>query len=441
MEEDKVSEKDFVHEQIKEVPFNRRKVLIRIGLSAVCGLTFALSAVFVLILCAPILQPLWKGQSGDSGGKQENADFVSDITETGDSKETEQQEVRADSTENMTDGSFAQADEDESQKSRLLKRYQRLQNELYSIGGQAQNFMVTITSVTSSTDWFNSFGETQGQGAGVVYQKKGGEYRILTNWEGIADVGRIRVTFCDGTAAEASLKGFDAGTGLAVLAVDASQMDAVAKQAIELAQFGDTDKVANGAVVIALGSILGTGCSILPGTVISTDNEISLADRNYGIFTTDIAVRNHGSGVLIDDEGKVIGFMLQEKFVPSGQNTLAAISISSMQPVMECLSKGKQIPYLGLCISTVTDELVEKYHLPKGVYIKSVEVDSPAMEGGLQCGDVITAFNGNSVMTAEEYQDAVLALQTGENCSVTVKRQNGADYAEITCEVQVSVLK
>lgn len=435
MEEDKVSKKDFVREKIKDIPLNRRQALIRIGLSALSGVVFALAALLVLVLCGPMLQPILRGQDEDSGSELQNV-VLSETTEIEELKSTEtEQQVGS------VDDDTEQIVETEKEEVSALENYQKLQNELYAIGEQANRSIVTITSVTSDKDWFNNSYETEGQGSGVIYQKKSGEYRILTEREGIADADRISVTFVNGATVEASLKMYDGSTGLAVLAVDASRMDASTKLAVTVAAFGDADKVESGAITIALGSPLGTSCSILTGSITSTGNEISLADSNYEIITTDMVSGYHGSGILINVEGEVIGFVMQEDLVSSLQNTLTAVSISSLQPVIERLSKGKKIPYLGLCISTVTDEIVRKYDLPKGVYIKSVQVGSPAMEGGLQSGDVITAVNETPTMTAEEYRDAVLSLKPEGICTVTVKRQNGTDYKEITFEIQTSVLE
>ena len=63
-------------------------------------------------------------------------------------------------------------------------------------------------------------------------------------------------------------------------------------------------------------------------------------------------------------------------------------------PVIDLLFADKEVPYFGVHISTVTQHIAQKYDIPKGVYIKKVEIDSPAMDAGLQSGDVIRCRPG-----------------------------------------------
>ena len=61
------------------------------------------------------------------------------------------------------------------------------------------------------------------------------------------------------------------------------------------------------------------------------------------------------------------------------ENTLTAISVSQLKDIIEKLSNGQDIPYLGLKLTSVTSDIEKEYDIPKGVYIKSVGIDSPAM--------------------------------------------------------------
>ena len=79
--------------------------------------------------------------------------------------------------------------------------------------------------------------------------------------------------------------------------------------------------------------------------------------------------------------------------------------------------------------------------IPTGVYIKEVVMDSPAMEAGLQSGDVITAVNGEAVSTVSAYNKRILALEPGEKYTVTVKRQGSNGYSKITCKVKIGILE
>ena len=74
-------------------------------------------------------------------------------------------------------------------------------------------------------------------------------------------------------------------------------------------------------------------------------------------------------------------------------------------------------------------------------YIKEVKMDSPALAAGLQSGDVITEMDGEAVYTVDSYESKLLALKPGDEVEIVVQRQGAEKYEEITCTVQVGVLK
>ena len=210
---------------------------------------------------------------------------------------------------------------------------------------------------------------------------------------------------------------------------------------VAVASLGNSYVVKQGTAVLAIGSPLGANYSILCGTITSSNNEVSTIDRNYTIFTTDIVGSENGSGVLINLSGEIVGLVLQDYSSQSDRNTITALSVSELKQVIEDLFNGRDVPYVGLRLSTVTDEIAKEYNIPKGVYIKSVELDSPAMAAGLQEADVILMVNGEEVKTVEQYNQKIYALNPEDAALITVKRQNGEEYVDLECIVTVGVLK
>ena len=92
-------------------------------------------------------------------------------------------------------------------------------------------------------------------------------------------------------------------------------------------------------------------------------------------------------------------------------------------------------------LKTVTDDISEDYDIPKGVFIREVAMDSPAMKAGLQSGDVITHINGEEVSTDAMFSDKLSLLIPGTTCEITVQRQNGNEYYEVKCTVTIEVLQ
>lgn len=73
--------------------------------------------------------------------------------------------------------------------------------------------------------------------------------------------------------------------------------------------------------------------------------------------------------------GEVVGIVMQD-YSSGDENTLTAISVSQLKDIIEKLSNGQDIPYLGLKLTSVTSDIEKEYDIPKGVYIKSVGIDS-----------------------------------------------------------------
>lgn len=421
MEDQKHQKNEFIREQIKNKPVNRKKAAAKVGICAICGVVFALAAAVVFVLAEPAVRKILCPQ------EEENPDSVNTyIADTESVTESEQSDPDVTS---------------QPQESLSIADYQNLQNQLYAIGSQANHSIVTVTSVVSNTDWFHNSYESEGQGSGVIIQENASEVLILTEQKVITDPSRITVTFIDDTTAGAVMKKYDGNTGIAVLSVARSDISDSTLDTISIAEFGNSNGVTKGSIVIALGSPLGTNYSILTGNVTSTDNEISTIDHNYSIFTTDIVASKSSSGILINVSGQIVGMVMQDYSNSSEENTLIAVSSTELKSMIDMLAEGKDIPYLGMTVTTVTEKIEKEYDIPEGVYIKEAMMDSPAMSAGLQSGDVITKINGEKVASDTAYSSQVMKLTPGDTIPVVVQRQGADGYSEITCEVEVGVLE
>ncbi|MST74115.1 PDZ domain-containing protein [Roseburia sp. MUC/MUC-530-WT-4D] len=421
MEDQKQQKNEFIREQIKNKPVNRKKAAAKVGICAICGVVFALAAAVTFVLAEPAIRKILCPQ------EEENPDSVNTyIADTESVTESEQSDPDVTS---------------QAQESLSIADYQILQNQLYAIGSQGNYSIVTVTSVVSNTDWFHNSYESEGQGSGVIIQENASEVLILTEQKVITDPSRITVTFIDDTTAGAVMKKYDGNTGIAVLSVAKSDISDSTLDTISIAEFGNSNGVTKGSIVIALGSPLGTNYSILTGNVTSTDNEISTIDHNYSIFTTDIVASKSSSGILINVSGQIVGMVMQDYSNSSEENTLIAVSSTELKSMIDMLAEGKDIPYLGMTVTTVTEKIEKEYDIPEGVYIKEAMMDSPAMAAGLQSGDVITKINGEKVASDTAYSSQVMKLTPGDTIPVVVQRQSADGYSEITCKVEVGVLE
>lgn len=409
---------EFIREKIKEKPISKKKVLTKIGTAALCGFVFALVVLVMMLLFMPMISNSTHLETEDTEQETEG------VTETEETQNTEQTVIIP------PDLSLSISD------------YQTLQDELYEIGNRVNASIVTVTNVsTEEEDWAENPFETGGQSSGLIVSEDANYLYILTEKKVIADSGHIRVSFVDNTGASATLLKYDGNTGLAVLTVEKRQLGIATKNKISVASLGSSYEMKNGSIVIALGSPLGTNYSILTGNITSVQNEIATSDKNYSVFTTDIVASENASGVLVNTRGEVVGIVMQSFSGSQDISTLTAVVVDELKSMIDILCNGKDVPYMGIYISTVTKDISKDYDIPMGIYIKKVETDSPAMDAGLQSGDIIININGDSVTTDAVLSDKLSQLIPGTSCEIVVKRQNGDAYYNVTCVVEIGVLE
>ena len=418
----------FIKEKIKDKPINKKRLLIRMGYNLLCAVIFGAVACFVFVFLRPYLEE-WFCPPEESTISIPRDDVPEEEEDAENLQEEEEPEPEP---ENQT---VVVREELE------IEDYQALQNKLYAIGKQANKSVVTVTGVTSGIDWFNTPYENENPAAGIIIVNNGQELLILTEKKVIADAQAISITFADNTMVSAALKKYDGNTGIAVIGVPLTEIPETVMEQVVIASLGNSYMIEQGTTVLAIGSPLGANYSILCGTITSSRNEVSTIDRNYTIFTTDIVGSASGSGVLINLKGEIVGLVLQDYSSSSDRNTITALSISELKQVIEDLSNNRDIPYVGLRLSTVTDDIADEYKIPKGVYVKSVVMDSPAMAAGIQEADVIVKINGEELVNVEQYNQRIYALNPEDVITITVKRQSGEEYVELDCTATAGVLK
>ena len=419
---------EFIKEKRKEVPVNKKKVAMQTGYVAVLALLFGVIASFVIAFLQPKIENMLYPKEDE---------YVSIPTD----EATETEIV----TETQAPVATEVGNEEEPVDMILwqptIEDYQSLQSQLYTIGREANRFVVTVTGVQSDTDWFNNPYENRDEASGIIIANSSHELLILTEKKVIASAQEIYVTFIDDVTVHAAMKQYDGNTGIAILSVALSDLSQDTLNAITIAKLGNSLTVPQGTLAIAVGSPLGMNFSILTGNITSTINSISTIDANYKVFTTDIVASQSGSGALLNVRGEVIGIMMQDYSRQSDANTLTAVSISDLKALIEKLSNGNEVAYLGLGISTVTAEIEKTYDIPKGVYIKEVKMDSPAMNAGLQSGDVITEMDGVTIFDEAAYERRMLQVKPGDKVRIIIKRQSSEGYVSIRCDVEAARLQ
>ena len=414
---------EFIKEKRKDIPVNKKKVVMQTGYVCALALLFGVIASIVIAVLQPKIEELIY---------PEQRPVVS-------IPEDEPTEVSTEDTESAEAGQDKPIEMVVWQPT--IEDYQMLHNQLYAIGQKANRFVVTVTGIQSETDWFNNDYENRDQGSGIIIANNSQELLILTEKKIIVGAQEIYVTFIDDVTVQATMKQYDGNTGIAVLSVSLSDIEDTTVRQISIAPLGNSLTIPQGTLAIAVGSPMGVNFSILTGNITSTTNTISTVDANYNIFTTDIVASENGSGALINVKGEVIGLVMQDYSRQGDENTLTAVSISDLKSLIEKMSNGYEVAYMGLGISTVTSEIEKMYDIPRGVYIKEVKMDSPAMAAGLQSGDVIVEMDGTAIYDEASYEKRMLQVKPGDKVRLIIKRQSNNGYVSIRCDVEASKLK
>ncbi|MCE3004641.1 MAG: trypsin-like peptidase domain-containing protein, partial [Xanthomonadaceae bacterium] len=257
----------------------------------------------------------------------------------------------------------------------------------------------------------------QAAGSGFVVDPAGW---IVTNRHVVADATTITVTLQDGRHFDATVKGEDEKTDLALLKVDVPQpLPAVA--------FGDAESARIGDWVIAIGNPFGLGGTATAGIISARGRDIRSGP--YDDYLQIDAPINQGNsgGPVFDETGRVIG-VNTAIFSPNGGNVGIgfAIPADTVRDVVAQLREHGRVErgWLGVEIQAVTDEIAQGLGLDaaRGALVAAVEPGSPAAAAGLAPGDVVTAFAGVPVAEVRDLTRAVARAADGERASIEVWR-------------------
>lgn len=315
------------------------------------------------------------------------------------------------------------------QKIDNLDVYRQSYIQLQEISAEVSRCLVTVTGVTSNKDWFDNTYENKGQTTGVIVANNNREYLVLTDAKTLETVETINVTFCDNFQVKAEIKMSDPVTGLAVLRIDSREIEKSTLDKIDAAELGGSNYASmTGSPVIAMGSPAGVSGSVIYGVITSSGNILNTVDSRYKLITTDIYGSPDSTGVLVNLQGQIIGIINQSYNDAEMKNMIAALGISELKDTIQRLSNGISQAYVGIHGADVTPEANTNLQVPFGAYVTEIEIDSPAMQAGIQSGDVIVSLNGRTVNNYEEYLEALNNSTPDSTVNVTIMRKSQEEY-------------
>lgn len=444
------NQNDFMIEKIKQRPINRKKLIRRTILTASMAVIFGLIACFTFLILEPVISN-WL--------YPEEEPQVIVFPE--DQREMSPEEMLA---ENLPTESPAPADEPETEgitleqeqiedilsrltldKDSYMELYDGLYHFIYDteeITGQPSisQYIVTIRGITSNLDWFNNVQESDSQASGVIIADNGRAYLVLVDYTPLKNADSLVLELNDGYyQIEATLKGLDPSTNLAVVAVERASLPAEWQETggLAVAPMGSSNsRTLAGSPVIAMGSPMGTSDSIGYG-MITAANTLYTVDRNYKLLLTDIVGSKKANGALFNLKGELIGMIAGSRTNSDMGNVINAYGISELKKVVEKMSNEDKLPYMGISGGDVPLSAYLDLGVPRGAYVKEIDMDSPAMLAGVQRGDIITAVNDNVVTSFSDYSALLMQIEPGQMVNLTVMRQSQAEYKEMNFAIEI----
>ena len=286
---------------------------------------------------------------------------------------------------------------------------------------------VGITVSTTKTNIFGYTSTSAASGSGFVLSENG---YIVTNYHVIEDAVndntvQITVSFQNGQSFTAQLVGGEQSNDVAVLKIDAAELQPVV--------LGDSDRLAVGQSVMVIGNPLGElTYTLTDGIVSALDRLITTSMGTMNMFQTNCVINSGNSGgPVFNSYGEVVGIATAKYGGSSTTGTTVeglgfAVPINDVKTIIQDLIKYGYVtgkPYMGIQMQSVPQD-AQRYGVSAGAYVTGVASGSAAERAGLKEGDIIIAVDDTVVDSSSALSAAVSAYRAGDEAKLTVIRSN-----------------
>ena len=292
-------------------------------------------------------------------------------------------------------------------------------NSTSEIVKKTADSVVEISTESVVTGSFAQQYVQQGAGSGVIISQDG---YILTNNHVINGANSVKVRLRDSTEYDATIIGSDSDNDIALLKVNATGLSP--------ATFGDSNSLAVGDYVVAIGNPLGElGGTVTDGIISALARKVTIEDTQMTLLQTNAQVNpgNSGGG-LFNANGELVGIVNAKQSATEVEGIAFAIPINN---VLDILSDLKEYGYvtgkvdLGIDFTDITsDETAFYYGVNQtGCYVLSVDSGSNAEKAGVTRGDLVTKVNDTDVSSSSDITAALEKAEVGDTVTFTVSRR------------------
>jgi Do/DeqQ family serine protease len=257
-------------------------------------------------------------------------------------------------------------------------------------------------------------------GSGVIIDPAG---LVVTNYHVIEDASEVKVALADKREFDAEVALKDEHSDLAVLRLKASG------ERFPALDFGNSDELQVGDVVLAIGDPFGVGQTVTHGIVSAlARTQVGISDYRFFIQTDAAINPGNSGGALVDLNGRVVGINTAIYSRSGGSQGIGFAIPSNMVRVVVASAKGGSTavkrPWLGAKLQDVTPEIAESLGLkrPSGALVANAAADGPAARAGIKIGDLIVSIDGTAIDDANAFDYRFATKPLGGTTEIGVVR-------------------
>ena len=309
----------------------------------------------------------------------------------------------------------------------------------------ALNGTTTVSSSSSMYGWGQQQYEASTSGTGIIVGKNDTELLIVTNAHVVDNVSNLKCVFVDDQSVSATVKGSKSDQDIAVVAVSLSDIPSDTISKIAIAELADSDTIAVGQQVVAIGNALGEGQSVTNGIISALDRSITVNNVTFsGLIMTNAAINSGNSGgALLNASGKVIAINFAKTSSDGVEGMAYSIPVSNVKELISALMSKQtrqkvdsdNAGYLGIAAIDITSTYASMYGYPQGIMVRTVASGSAAEKAGLSAYDIIVGFDDQSISTMSGLQSLLQYYSAGETVKVDYYHLEGSEYVLKSVEV------
>ena len=297
------------------------------------------------------------------------------------------------------------------------------------------NSVVSINCSSVSTNIFGQSVQSASSGSGFIITQDG---YIVTNHHVVSGASSVTVTLHDGREYPATVVGSDSDYDVAVLKINATDLQSVT--------LGNSNNVNVGDSVLAIGNPLGElTFSMSQGIVSCCDRAINVDGTPFNMIQVDASINpGNSGGPLMNLYGEVVG-IVSAKYSSYSDTTVEglgfAIPIGDVQAIITDIMENGQVtdkPSFGITAGTMTEQMAAQYQIEQksGAFVYSVNKGGAGEKAGLRMGDVITKVDSTDIASMEDLTAAKKGHKAGDTVTVTYFRDGSSHTTSLTFDVK-----